>query len=230
MTYHMARVANWIAHGSIRHYQTDILRQLWLGPWAEFPIAHFQILAGGDRFAPCVQYVAMLGSLVGVSVVAKKFGTDGSRQLFSLVFCLTIPMGILQASSTQNDYVASFWLLCFLNFMIDALEASVPITWDYAILMGASLGLALLTKITTLIFATPFVIWLTVSLVKKLGIRLIPTLGLMAVVAISINIGHFIRNYELFGHPLGPRADTQVVKNEIHTPAALASNVIRNIA
>lgn len=230
MTYHMARVANWIEHGSIRHYQTDILRQLWLGPWAEFPITHVQILSGGDRFASCVQYVAMLGSLVGVSLMAKKFGTDNNGQLFSLVFCLTIPMGILQASSTQNDYVASFWLLCFLNFVIDAVEASLPITWGYATLMGTSLGLAVLTKITTLIFATPFLLWITISLVRKRGIRLIPILGLLGVVAISINIGHFIRNYEVFAYPLGPPSDTRTLKNEIHTPAALASNVIRNVA
>jgi hypothetical protein len=230
MTYHMAKVANWIDHGSIRHYQTDILRQIWLGPWAEFPITHLQILSGGDRFAPCVQYVAMLGSLVGVSLVAKKFGADSRGQLFSLVFCLTIPMGILQASSTQNDYVASFWLLCFLNFMIDAVEASLPIAWGYATLMGASLGLAVLTKITTLVFATPFLIWITICLVRKRGIRLIPILGLLAVVAISINISHFIRNYEVFAYPLGPRSDTQGLKSEIHTPAALASNVIRNVA
>ena len=230
MTYHMARVANWIDHGSIRHYQTDILRQLWLGPWAEFPITHVQILSGGDRFASCVQFVAMLSSLVGVSLVAKKFGADNSGQLYSVVFCLTIPMGILQASGTQNDYVASFWLLCFLNFMMDVVEASQPIAWGYATLMGASLGLAVLTKITTLIFATPFLVWITICLARKHGIRLIPILGLLAVVAISINIGHFIRNYEVFASPLGPRFDTQTVKNEIHTPAALASNVIRNVA
>ena len=36
MTYHLARVANWIDHHSVRHYPTHILRQLYMGPWAEF--------------------------------------------------------------------------------------------------------------------------------------------------------------------------------------------------
>src|SRR6185436_4583982 len=61
MTYHMPRVAHWAQAGSVAHYPTHILRQLWLGPWAEFGILHLYVLAGGDRLANLVQWLAFAG-------------------------------------------------------------------------------------------------------------------------------------------------------------------------
>ena len=49
MTYHMSRVVHWIQNSSVNHYPTHIDRQLWLNPWAEFAITHFQMLSGGDN-------------------------------------------------------------------------------------------------------------------------------------------------------------------------------------
>jgi len=52
-------------------------------------------------------------------------------------------MGILQGSSTQNDYVTAFWLLCFVNVAMDLMNERV--TWGNATLGGATLGLVALT-------------------------------------------------------------------------------------
>lgn len=107
MTYHMARVAHWIQNQSVRHYPTHELRQLYQSPWSEFAILHLQILSGGDYWANLVQWSSMVGSLVGVSLIAEELGADRGGQIFSSVVAVTIPMGILQGSSTQNDWVAS---------------------------------------------------------------------------------------------------------------------------
>ncbi len=230
MTYHMARVANWVDHRSVRDYPTHIIRQLYLGPWAEFAITHLQILSGGDRFANCVQFLAMLGSVFGVSLLAKKLGASMQAQLFASVFCATIPMGVLQASSTQTDYVTAFWFLAFLNFTIGPVDASSPGPAAQAALAGASLGLAALTKMTALVIAAPFLLWLTFVLIGKQRARAAILLGIIAVAALAMNAGHLLRNERAFGWPLGPRAEAAMYANEIHTPAALASNVIRNLA
>jgi hypothetical protein len=230
MTYHMARVVNWIDHRSIRHYPTHILRQLYLGPWAEFAITHLQILTGGDRFANFVQFVAWLGSAVAASLVSKKLGAGQIGQLFAFLFSATIPIGILEASTTQNDYVTAFWLLCFINFSMDlAQEASISL-WTTSILAGASLGLAILTKPTAIIFGAPFFVWASIAVVRRLRAASPLLIAVLCAATLAINAGHFARNQSAFGSPFGPGAETALYKNQIHTPAALCSNVIRNVA
>ena len=230
MTYHMARVANWIDHRSIRHYPTHIIRQLYLGPWAESAITHLQILTGSDRLANLVQFVAMLGSAFGASLVAKKLGAERWGQLFAFVYCATIPIGILEASTTQNDYVTAFWFLCFINFTLDLLEPESESLWSSSALAGASLGLAILTKITSLIFATPFLAWVSYRLLHSRRAKSIPVFALFAAIALSINAGHFLRNIRTFGSPIAPTAQAANFANQIHSPAAISSNLIRNIA
>jgi hypothetical protein len=227
MTYHLTRVLNWMDHHSLRNYPTHDLRQLYLGPWAEFVILHLQILSGGDRFSACVQCISMLGSVIGVSRVASKLGATGQGQLFASVCCVTIPMGILQGSSTQNDYVTAFWLLCFVNVAMDLMNERV--TWGNATLGGATLGLVALTKMSGLLFAAPFVIWIGASMYRRHGMRAIAVLSWMAFCIVAVNASHFQRNWGTFGSLLEP-PDEDAYQNEVHSPAAIASNVVRNVA
>jgi len=227
MTYHLIRVLNWMDHHSVRHYPTHILRQLYLGPWAEFCVLHLQVLSGGDRFSACVQYFSMLGSVIGVSRVASKLGATGQGQLFASVCCVTIPMGILQGSSTQNDYVTAFWLLCFVNVAMDLMSERV--TWGKTTLGGASLGLVALTKTSGLLFAAPFVIWIGASMYRRQGMRAIAVLSWMGLCIVAVNASHLQRNWGTFGSLLEP-PDEAIYQNKVHSPAAIASNVVRNVA
>lgn len=165
MTYHMPRVMHWIQNKTVAHYPTAIQRQLYYAPWAEFAIAHLQILSDGDRFANMVQWFSMVGSLVAVSLIARELGADKKGQLFAALFVVSIPMGILQSSSTQNDYVVSFWLVCFVYYGLIILKT--PNYW-LASAIGASLGLAIMTKPIAYLYATPFLLWFLASSVKKI--------------------------------------------------------------
>ena len=70
MTYHLARVAHWAQHASIAFYPTHVIRQIHQPPWAEYAVLHLFLLWGGYRLANVVQWVSMMLSLVGVSVIA----------------------------------------------------------------------------------------------------------------------------------------------------------------
>jgi hypothetical protein len=228
MVYHMTRVAHWVDHRSIQCYPTQNFRELFYGPWAEFAVTHLQILVGSDRLANLVQFASMIGSVIGVSLVAKKLQADKYGQLFAAVFVATIPMGVLEASGNLNDYVTAFWFLCFLNYLIDLLDGSSVTLWQNAALCGASLGLAILTKMTAVIFAAPFILLAgIVSLKRRAAIYALVISGCTALV---INAGHFGRNTSAFGRPLGPPVIVASIRNELHTPAAVTSNVIRNLA
>lgn len=233
LTYHMSRVQHWIQNQRISHYPTNILRQLHLNPFAEYVILQFQVLSGGDRFANFVQWLSMVGSIIGISYITKLLGGNKRVQLISAVIVSTIPMGILQSSSTQNDYVVTFWLVCFVYYLLHfILNKNTSHYFSKILLSGLSLGLAILTKGTAYIYATPFLIWMILSKVKSSKKVLIKVLILLLSCVLLINSGHYLRNYKLYGSPLGSVQEgppDYKYSNDIFTLNSLISNTVRNI-
>ena len=90
MEYHLPRVAHWIQNQTVAHYPTSSERQLRAGPGAEFAILQLQILSGGDRFAGLVQWLAMLGCMFGVTLIAQQLGGGHRAQVMALVVQATI--------------------------------------------------------------------------------------------------------------------------------------------
>ena len=227
MTYHLPRVMHWIQNQSVAHYPTHIPRQLHFPPGAEFILTHLHILAGNDRLVNLVQWLGMVGSVVGVSLLAQRLGAAGAGQVLASVVAATLPMGMLQASSTQNDYVVTFWLVCLAYFTLAAIRRP---GWSVSAAVGASLGLALLTKATAYLFAAPLLVWLLIGYGRSLGWRCSRYVLLIAAVAIALNLGHWLRNTSLYGAPLVRQdgASTVSYTNEVIGVAALLSNVIRN--
>lgn len=225
MTYHMSRVMHWIQQGSVAHFPTSNLRQIEMNPWAEFAILHFQILTGGDRLANLMQWFSMLGSIIGVSYIAGLLGATRRGQLFSGLLAATLPMAVLQASSTQNDLVVSFWMVCFVIFgMLSSKEKS----FLWIALMSCSLGLAILTKGTAYIYAFPFVLWFFAGDVKFSWRRAVWKYSVIGMIVLLVNMGHYQRNFQLFHTPLFPRKTDSPSNNRL-TPAVLLSNISRNL-
>lgn len=223
MAYHMPRVMHWLQNKSVAHYPTHILRQVDMNPWAEFAISHFQVLSGNDRFANLIQWFSMVGSLIGVSLIARFFGANRSTQIFSALIAATIPMGILQSSSTQNDYVVSFWLICFSWSMLEYIKKR---NYIWAVFVGFSLGLAILTKGTAYIFAFPFCVWLFILLLGNFKKVAIVHVALIVFSFILINAPHYKRNYDVFSNPLS--SGEYIHNNEIYSLSVFVSNFLRN--
>jgi hypothetical protein len=228
MTYHMARVVHWEQNHSIAHYPTQILRQLVLPPWAELAILHLQVLSGGDRFANFVQWSSVVGGLFGVSLIAKELGADVRGQILSVVVCATLPMAILQASSTQNDAAVAFWLICLVYLLLVMRRRQ---EWFCPYLAGMSLGLALLTKATAYLLAPPFLIWFGVHLLRTIRWRAWKPISIIAVTALVLNLGYYTRNIRAFGHPLNPGPiDVFDNLNETISASEIFSNALRGLS
>lgn len=231
LCYHIARVAHWAQNRSVAHYPTHILRQLHMAPLAEFIVSHFYILTDGDRLANLVQWFSMVASLVGISLIAQLLGGKGRAQVIAVVVGATIPMGILQASSAQNDYVVSLWLVCLAYYTLRVVTQN-KFAWRDTLGIGCSLGLAILTKSTAYIFAFPFMIWLFIWVMRNLrrGVykAYVAHLGIILTIFIVINLGHYLRNYQLFGAPATSGEFSYT--NEDLNVSLVISNVLRNIA
>lgn len=107
MTYHMARVAHWIQNQSVAFYPTSIDRQNWMSPGAEYLILMLQLLAGTDQWANIVQFAAWLVAVCSMPSLCRMAGVPRSLCPWAAVFVAGLPMGIMQATSTQTDMVAA---------------------------------------------------------------------------------------------------------------------------
>ena len=227
--YHLPRIEHWIQNRSIAYYPTGVLNQLYYPPAAEYLILHARLLGGDPRLSQVVQWFAMVGSLCGVGLIARQLGGSRRGQWLSALFCAALPMGILQASSAQIDYVAAFWLVCLAHLLV----ATWARSWSplEGVLIGASLGLATLTKATAYLYAAPLATLLLLTRPVGWPERLRGT-ALAGLVALALNLPLVGRNLELFGSPLGPTAgapaDAAGQVNATLGPGALASNLLRN--
>ena len=231
MTYHMSRVVHWSQNRSVAHYPTYNLPQLFHPPFAEFTIMHLQILSGSDRFANLVQWFSAIGSCIGVSLIAQELNTDVRGQILAAVFCATIPMGILQASSTQNDYVVGFWLICLAYFVLLSIKNKNQPSLDFFV--GSSLGLALLTKSSGYLYAFPFMVWFSLTQLSKVKWQLPGWKAIVLTTSLSLllNINHYWRNFNLFASIIGAPANFSVeYKIEVFSLPTFISNVVKNLA
>jgi hypothetical protein len=190
MTYHVPRVMHWLQERSVAFFPTGIIRQNWHLPGAEYLLLNVYALAGSDRFLNLLQWGAWLGGAVGASLVTsylivvplplpraesrrKKKGVASAlvpfdlRPVLAALFALTVPMAVLQATSTQTDLVVSFWTMGAVAFMFRAQKSG---HWRDVILAGMSAGIAFLTKGTAFVLL-PFFVWLAWRLFQSQGFR-----------------------------------------------------------
>lgn len=228
MTYHMTRVAFWAQNGSIAHFPTNNIRQLLFPPFAEYAILHTYLLSGGDHAANLVQWFSMIGSLVVVSLLARDLGARRQGQWLAAVFCATLPMGILQASSTQNDYVVTFWLLCLTWLILKA--ARQRLTWGLAVQIGVGIGLALLTKATAYVYIVTLALALGLIVLWQWRWRLWQVSAVMAVCAVLLTGTFYLRNVQSFGGLFGSSQSQGESFNAEISPRVVLSNLLRNTA
>jgi hypothetical protein len=201
LLYHMARVVHWVQNASLGHFPSGYEHQLTTPPWAETAILHLRVLFGHDRPANLVQWFSMVASVIGASAIAGRLGASRKAQLLAAALVVSIPMGILQATSTQNDYAAAVWAVCLAYFVLKCRRFGNS-RWDVAF-VGLSAGLGMLTKATGYIYSLPLLVWcFWPQRSWKLAVwtRNAASVGLLIGV---LNAGFWVRNLITFGGPFG---------------------------
>lgn len=228
MVYHLPRVMHWIQDQSVAFYPTHIRRQLWPSPGGEFVVLHGHLLTGSDRSVTLLQWLAYLGDIILASVVAKQLGAQKRGQLFAPFFFALLPPAVAQASGAQVELIAAFWFGCAvvlgLQMMNDIREARS--LWS-ACLLGAAIGLAILTKTTAFVFLSPFVLWYLVATMRREPLRAIGSCVVAGLLALALNAPHAARNLATYDSPLGPTGGNGQV-NSAFFSAGFVSNVVRN--
>lgn len=226
MTYHMARVTHWIDNGSVAFFPTAIVRQNYQMPFSEYVIMHLQLLSGSDRFASMVQWTCFLGTLSNVFLITLEFSKNRLVGLLACLFFACTPMAILQASSTQNDVVLSFSLSATVLFLLRCRREFDTKNLGFA---AVAMGLALLTKGTAYLFLAPLGLCIALGCLRPLReLRVFLSLVGVVFIALTMSLGHYARNFEVYGHPLSTEGKKYL--NESVSVSAFTRNVVRNLA
>jgi hypothetical protein len=223
LTYHLARVAQWMQHRSVDPYATSVTRQIFMPSLAEYFILHLQVLAGGsDRFAPLVEWRAFAGCLVLGAGIARRLGADSLGVGLTVVLIATLPTAIIEASSTQTDLVVAFWSSA-LAWIALGEPGRHPLR--DSLLAGGALGLAIASKGTAYVICAPLAAFLVLRRFRSAGGRAAAVYaGAVAAIALLILLPSYSRNLHTFHHFLGPSEGRADLGNVSHGVGALASN------
>jgi hypothetical protein len=202
MTYHLSRAAYWLQHDSAMQWTGGSIRQLHAPPNAEMLVAWTMSMRGTDQLASLVQWTALVGLGVAIFSICRLIGVPIAASMFAAECFVVLPQPIMQATTTQNDLVASFFIVAAMLFGIRGLrDRSIG---DLAV-AAASLGLAVGTKGTTLIAMPSLALVIGYASWRYQPPRRIALtacgLGLCGVVAFGAF--NYVQNFGNTGNPFG---------------------------
>lgn len=225
MTYHLSRVMHWLQNNSAAPYPTNIDRQVTQPPLAEYYIMHLYALSGTDRAANFVQWIFMTGCLTAVWRIVKEMNFSNRTALLAVFFTATIPMGILQSSSTQNDYVCAFFIVCSILFLIRCRQQNFKLS--SCVFFSLCLALACIAKGSAYIFMLPVVLVFGVFCIWYRKLYSLRIFALTAIIFIFFNGIFFYRNFNLYDSPLGNDYELQ---NTVLSFNGMLGNTLKNVA
>ncbi|WAC11406.1 ArnT family glycosyltransferase [Dyadobacter pollutisoli] len=228
--YHLNRVLFWINNGNLDHFPTLHLQQLYLNVFAEYLVLDTILLSGSDQFAGLIQFGSFIGSLAGVSLLAKRLGLKQEGQLLTAIFLLTLPISIFESTSTQVDYCACFFFISYVYLGFQLLEKRSVLT---LVMFLLSLSFGGFSKYTIFIFAIPFTVFFAIRILVQYRISYaLKVLGLAIVLLTGTFAPFFYRNYTLFGHIMSPLRNTVFASEELpankHSALFTFSTLIKN--
>jgi hypothetical protein len=105
---------------------------------------------------------------------------------------------------------------------------------DSWVFVGISLGLAIWTKSTALIFAFPFCVWFGIEIIRRNKRQAGKVFIIMVVCVLLISFPHGYRNTQFYGNPLGPNYDGYGIEyrytNQEFSLSLLAVNFVKNLS
>jgi len=236
LAYHLPRIEHWIQNKNIFPYPTNLIRQIVTPPMSEYILLQLRMLSGNDWYLNLLQYFSFIGVLLLATQILSNLKINYKGQLLVYFTLISLPLIIFQATTTQTDLLASFYLLSFVLFSLQFVreERKQTITIFY---LALSLCLGILTKYTVAIYALPFIVYLiyfvlvNVLLEPKAKLKLIASTLVIAIVLSSIIIVPFLlSNQQAFGSLTGNEYFSASMSNSKLSLQYTISNVLKNIA
>jgi hypothetical protein len=230
MNYHMARIPMWIYNKNVDFYPTLNGLQLYYNPLAEYIILQLELLTNTIRFANFAQFFAYVGSCVAVSLIVREMKSNAITEKIAFIATATLPVAIFQATTTQNDLVASFFMLVAFYY----LQKIDKNNWHrtHVILFSIAIALSGLTKFTGWIFMSPFLLFFSIKKLVKNPVLLIKNSLIISSICCVFMLPYFARNMQTFNSPLGAKPYTELTSGLTLNSFSIqqtTSNTLKNI-
>jgi len=122
MTYHLARVAHWEQNKTVNHYATNIVRQITSPVLYEYILLNVKLLSNGkDIFVNLIQSISFFVNGFLIFEICRKMKLRLVYCYIATLIWLSTPICLAESLTTQNDHLATLWMLIFLFFVLDFL-------------------------------------------------------------------------------------------------------------
>jgi len=214
MTYHLPRVMNWVQNGSVEYYATGNGRQVVQPPLSSYATLQSIITTRQDYLVNLVQWVAGVWCLVVVGAIAKQLKASNGVAMLAVFFAATIPIGIAESTTTQNEWLMSLWVLLMAYLWLSYNSGRFTFRL-VALASGGLIFCAAATKQQSLAFTTVFLAVLLVTVLFRQGFWRFLVMATTGVIGASLALApQFIRNYLSFGSVLSDPVMLEIMTDQ----------------
>lgn len=214
MTGHLVRVMYYIQRGTMAHFGGTNWN-IDTYPKSVCTIQIYSYLMSGkhENFFKLIHHLSYWIGVFAAFGIAQRICRNFTASVFcALVFGL-LPNVLLQATTTDTDIVLMAYLSCFVYFLM---TYHATLKRRYLYLAGLTFGIAFGHKITfALLMPSVFFVLIYAFGVESLNRRVsllrfkhLVTGGIIGVLLFTLPAG-YLRNIEVFGHPIGPPTATR---------------------
>lgn len=227
--YHITRAVYWLTDQTIIQKEVYTSHDF-MSPLPSIANAVLYSLKG-DRLLFLSQWLCFVVGVLLVGKLAALLSASKFQTHIAQGLALTIPIVLLEASSTQADLMVAMWTLVSVIYAIKFLKQKRPRDLVFVCL---AVGLGILSKATMYIYAiVPFllVFWTICNSKRKAQVLIWGTVGILLL--LTLNLPHWIQNKRLFDSYLG---DSYTIEGESipfvverYSVEGLILNLYRNI-
>jgi hypothetical protein len=230
-TYHLTRIIEWVQNGGTDHYPTNFLQQLYHNILGEYIQVMVYLIFPGDRLAFIPQFLAYVVLIFTVSLIGKDLGYTRREQIYLGLITACIPIAVFESTTVQVDLISCslFTLFVFLGFF-----RKIKSDTGSLFFCGLSLALSYSCKYTNVFYSIPFLLFLTVDMLRGGGWKNVVKLASVSGAFVLIFfVRFFYRNYQLFGNIIGVGENngilTERIANYKFTLSGGFSNFMKNL-
>ncbi|TDE16556.1 ArnT family glycosyltransferase [Dyadobacter psychrotolerans] len=208
MTGHLNRAIRYIQRGTMEHFGgANWNMDTYPKSVTSIQIYSYLITGGFENAFKLIHHLSYYITLVSVFGIAQRIGRNLSASVFcALAYGMFLDF-LMQAVTTETDIVLTAYLSCLLYFLFTFYNTREN---RYLYLAGLTFGIAFGHKATfALLLPSVFVLMLyTVFLAPDLKVFFDRFIKLAAAIVVSVMIymlpTGYVKNIQVFGHPIGP--------------------------